>query len=696
MESPYEYHNNTLGVKILWLVSDEKGKKKKHPKSVSLIKYRSLSHRMNSKTCTEKPLRRASLGFDALVTFDSLCREWKDILTMAFPKPKKQAKKGYFAKHYEADRDAFDHFCRHRFGDNNERKLDPEVIETYTYNASVLNAVIAVRTNRKAYIKTLAGSVKVDIWKSLSNDVNAFREVDHNLPTTAGSLRHKVNRYLKEGYDAIISKKYGKRNRAKVYIKEQIALMEELLKKHQNMNNEQIAWNYNKVAKYAGWENITGSTVSLYREKFGLYTYAGQRGLNEFNHNKAMQVKRQRPTMPMVYWTMDGWDAELLYQKKVINKKGDEVTTYHNRLTMVVVLDPFNDYPVGYAIGSHETPNLIREAMKNAINHTKELFNERYKPFQLQTDNYQIKHLTPTYLASCKHFTPAKVKNSKSKIIEGFFDKFNEKHFQREMAPNWSGHNVNARKENQPNDEYLNKIRHQFPNELGARMQLINAIEKERTEKVQAYKKQWENLPTEDRIPFPTNEFLRTYGKLTGYTNKLCGAGITPTIEGIACYFESFDLNFRKYAHVDWALYYDETDLSQVLAVNAESRHGKLVEIKDTIEFLLEEKHVQPMALYDRKEGDAEKLQQVFDFNKEAVKVITERNAENAEILHGMLLENPELETLQKMLIVDSNGQHKDQKSFARVTSTKTPKTHQIEQNQDDDYEIIDDVANSY
>ncbi|MBS9774822.1 MAG: hypothetical protein KGV59_06680, partial [Tenacibaculum sp.] len=459
-ETPYEYYNDKLGIKIKFLVSTEN---KRHKKSLALISYKALNKRFKSKTCTEKQLRRASLGFDALVSFNSLCQEWRDLITTTFGKPKEEAKQSYFAKHYIADREAFNFYCAHRFGENNERKLEPEVIELYTYNASVLNTVIEVKNNRKAYAKALGG-VKLNIWESLSNDVNAFNDVRHDLPTTPDSLRHKVTKYQKDGYKSVISRKYGTRNRAKVSTKEQNTLLEELLKKHQNMDNEQIAWNYNKIAQYAGWADISASTVATYRKKLGLYVYAGQHGLNEFNHNKAMQVKRSRPTSPMLYWTVDGWDAELLYQKDTVNKNGHKVTTYHNRLTMVAVLDPFNDYIIGYAIGDHETPTLIREALKNAINHTKELFGERYKPYQLQTDNYQKANLQSTYEAITKHFTPAKVKNSKAKVIENFFNRFNKKYFQREMVPNWSGHNVNAKKQNQPNDEYLNAIRHQFPN----------------------------------------------------------------------------------------------------------------------------------------------------------------------------------------------------------------------------------------
>ncbi len=234
---------------------------------------------------------------------------------------------------------------------------------------------------------------------------------------------------------------------------------------------------------------------------------------------------------------------------------------------------------------------------------------------------------------------------------------------------------MTSNKENQPNADYLNKIRHQFPDELGCRMQIIKAIENERAEKVGAYLEHWQNLPESDRCEFPINEYLRWYGETTGYTNKLQGQGITPTINGEEYYFDSFDLSFRKYAYVDWCVKYDPTDLSEVLVINAESRNGKLVKEIDTLEFVLEQKYVQPMALYDRQKGDAEQLQKVFDFNKQTEREIIERGAKNEETLKEFYYENPHLEVLQKMLITDSNGQHKDQKSTARLNPKSKKKT---------------------
>ncbi len=95
-------------------------------KSLNLISVNAFGKRMRSQTCTEKQLRRASLGFDALVLFNSLCQEWRDLITVTFGKPKEKAKQSYFAKHYVADREAFNFFLRHRFGENDERELNPK------------------------------------------------------------------------------------------------------------------------------------------------------------------------------------------------------------------------------------------------------------------------------------------------------------------------------------------------------------------------------------------------------------------------------------------------------------------------------------------------------------------------------------------------------------------------------------------
>jgi hypothetical protein len=661
-ESPFEYHNEMLGVKIKFLTTD-----RCVDESLKMISYNAFYKRIKSKTQSERELRRGSLGFDALVEFNSLQQEWRDELVLKFGKPKEVVKQSFFASHYLSDRKAFDFYAAYRFGEDSNKKLEPEVIELYTYNASVLNTVIEVKAKRKLYLKTLGVSGQCDIWDSLSRDVNAFQDVAHDLPTTKDSLRHKVNRYIKEGYAAVISKKYGSRNAAKVKDDKQLALIEELLNKHQNLNNEQIAAIYNTVAEMQSWKTIEAGVIAAKRKELDLFVFAGQHGETNLMHKKHMQIKRSGPSAAMLFWSMDGWDAELLYQKTKVDKNGNTVTTYHNRLTAVLVVDPFNYYIVGYAIGESESPTLIKEALANAMKHTQQLFGKMYKPYQLQTDHYQLKNLQPIYEQTARYFTPAKVKNAKSKPIEQFFDKFNEKHFQAKLVPNWSGHNVTSASENQVNNDFLTKLRHQFPDEAGCRAQIIEAIENDRAEKVAEYVTSFMAFPAEDKMEMTINLYLRAYGQTTGYTNKFNGDGLTPTILGLERHYDTFDINFRKHMHEDWMLFYDPNDLSQVLVSNAKGRNGKLVEEIGNLEFVLEEKYIQPMALYDQHQGDAQQRQLVFDHNKQINQTIINRSITRSETLNDLFDETPQLDTLKKLLIPDSNGQHKDQKSAERL-----------------------------
>ena len=647
-ETPYEYYNDKLGVKIKFLISD----KNKHNDSLCLFTYIGLKQRILRKSSCEQELRRACFGQDALVLFSSLDRQTKDAITLKFGNPIEEVKKSWFSKFYTADREAFNFFLAHTYGDDN-KKLKPEYIEQYTYNASVLNTVLICKTNRKEYIKA-QGTKSVDIWQSLSNDVNAFREVAHNLPTTKDSLRRKVTQYQKQGYISLISGKLVTKNAIKVKSKEQTALLDELIAKHNNFDNQTIADIYNSIAERLNWKTITAQTVANRKTESNLITFAGRNGSKALSNKILMQNKRSKPSLPMLYWTLDGWDAELLYQKTSVDKKGYSTTTYHNRLTMIVVLDPFNKYPIGYAIGTHETPELIKEAMLNAVMHTKELFGNYFKPYQLQSDNYSKKTLTPIYEACTKYYTPAQVGNAKAKVIEPYFGYINKKYCQ--MFDNWSGFGVASGSKNQPNDEMLNKIRHSFPDEAGCRSQLESIIATERSKKQMEFVTKWQEVSDELRLPFEKESFLLTLGNTTGETNKLTGEGIKMKIEGTTVFYDSFDLNFRKLSHIDWQIQYNPNDLNEAIAI---SKNGEY-------RFELERKYIQPMAIAEQIEGDAMERKKIKDFNKSVTVFITEERQKNDAELQT-LFKNPLLnDTLAKHLLTNSRGQHKDERNEAR------------------------------
>lgn len=545
-------------------------------------------------------------------------------------------------------------FAGHTLADG--RKLPPDVQREYVLNASLLNAMGNMINERTAKRKALGGNTR-NIWKGIALELESVRvEMGHTLPENHRSLQRKFVDYKSNGYIALVSGKWLNNNSKIVKDVQQEAIVRQLLRKHNNLDNEQIKDLYNIVAENCGWKQITkAATIGNYREKWQLDTFSGRKGVNAFDNNIAMTVKRSLPVFPLYYLTMDGWDAELLYQKTSVNDKGHNVTTYHNRATIVVVLDPSVKYPLGYAIGTHETPELIKEALRNAILHTKELFGNMYKPLQLQTDRYGKGGLTPFYEACTKHYTPARAHNAKAKIIEPWFNYFNKKYCQ--LMPNWSGFGVLSRKEKQPNAEYLNKIHNSFPDFNGVVFQLERMIAAERASLIEKYTSLFREMPADDKLLMRRDDFYLYLGETKKDTNRFNHSGMVLTIDGVKREYDCFDPDFRRYTHIDWTTKYMPGKYDTVLAVSPDG----------SLRFELTEKYVQPMALKERQEGDALQLQNVKGFNKQIKEAITEGMASDYKEMMDVFNNNPQLNgTTAKLLLVDSNGQHKDQRNASK------------------------------
>ena len=611
--------------------------------------YRNLTNRKKITV-----VRRACYGTPALIDFESLPTNIREACIRKYGNPKDHVKKSTLRDFIEIDPKAEQFFANYKLADG--RFLPVDIQEEYCNNAKVLKAIHIVVNDRMALRRALQGSTR-NVWNDITEATALLKEhVNHTLPDCTRRLKEKVIEFNKQGYEYLISKKFMNKNSAKVEDSQQEALLRRLMSDHRNLDNEQIKSLYNSVANTMGWKELSSSTVANYREKWDLFVFTGSKGENSFDNAKSMLVKRKAPTYPLYFWTLDGWDVELLYQKTDSNKDGHSVTTYHNRLTAVIVLDPSVKYPVGYAIGTHETKELIKEALRNAVKHTAELFGAYHNPLQVQSDNYGRGTLTEVYKSISVHYTPAKVKNAKSKVIEPFFKYLNKKYCQ--MCENWSGFGLTARKENQPNAEYLNKIKHNFPDENGCRKQIIAMIETDRALKVEQFKALYAEMPQEDKLIMSKESFLFALGETTGYTNRLSSMGLIPTIAGAKKEYDSFDKRFRSLSFVDWTVMFDPEDTTEILAVSEDS----------TQKFLLKEKYVQPMALRERTEEDAIELKQIRDFNKDVKTDIIVRMSKDADEVEQLFNENPVLNgTLTKLLLTDSKGQHKDNKSAARL-----------------------------
>ncbi len=610
-------------------------------------------------------LTRACRGVQALIEYDSLPTRFKIAYEQMFGKTDAEAVYSLLGR-VRVDNGAYEFFNEYVFDSG---KALPVVTQAkYRSNASVLIALHEILTARKADRKARGGNM-IGVWDGLLREVNEARqELGHTLPKEKRGLQRVYNAFADNypNYESLISGKFLNDAASKIKTEEQCSVLRQLLRKHTNLDNQQVCDLYNEIAQKTGWAEISTTTVGNYRKKWKLTLIHGQKGVSYFNNNHAMQNRRSAPENPMQYWTVDGWDVELLYQATEVDKKGHSKVTYDNRMTIVVILDPSTNYPVGYAIGTHETPALIRQALRNAFVHTQELFGSMYRVAQLQTDRYAKKTLSPFYEACTELYVPAKAHNAKAKRIERYFAYINKKYCQ--LCNNWSGVSIASGSKKQPNAEYLNKIHGSFPDAEGVIAQIEHIMQLERAKSGKKYYDKFLAVPEAERLLMSQEQFLLTLGETTGFTNSLTGAGVIAAICGQKMHYDCFDAKFREFSHEKWTLRFNPEDLTQVLATNSDC----------TRRFILKEKHLQPMAIADRTEDDNLALSETRAYNKLLEENIKAQMDEDYLLTQGVI-DNPKLNnTTVKLILTDSHGQHKNNRN--KAIAQKVAKVNRIQE----------------
>ena len=570
------------------------------------------------------------------------------------------------------DRKANEYYMGYRY-DNGLKSLPINRVYQYTRAASWLNMLAKANSIRKElrlsndeFYEHAEMLINVEKDRGRVEGYAGMDVLPADFPGSYSRLLAKVKRYQNEGYDMLIDPLFGNKIGAKLgkidtnsvnkegafapeRYEDQMAVIRYCSAQGNNFDAGQVARMANVVFEQKGWKTISRATISkIISENMHLLT-PGRQGKRKYDSSVAMQVKRKGPERPMMYWTEDGWTVELMFQER--GAKGVE----YKRLVAVIVLDAFNKYPIGYAIGERETAELIREANKNALVHVKELLGDNYTPWQVQSDNYQIKNLTPFYQAMTHLHTPAAVGNAKAKIVEPYFMYLNKNYCQ--LLPNWTGFNLTSAKDNQVNIEKLNKVKNLVPDRAGVVRQIEMIIAGERKKKVDAYMAGWQQAEDMEQMPPVMNlmNWLDVFGEQLGKrTSSITGQGIIKQINNVEYTYDCFDPAFRDLMHLDWTLKGDMRDLSKVLAVSPDKQ----------IRFVLEQKRELPMDARSHNTEDWAYLGEVRDFNKENVDRITDlygRDAERVEeLVAGLPWETDDLQELAMKAMFTIGGQQKE------------------------------------
>lgn len=627
-----------------------------------------------SKMTTRKQVkiaRRACYGVTALYEVDSLPWRYRREVYKRYPDADEKEETMRFSDTITPDADAVAYYAAHVFEDARKgvRHLPEDKQEEYANNCALLNAfdrVIEI-AERERLSQSATRLNRGEFWQRAAAALPRLGEQwRHSLPENARSLQRKYNQYKKEGYSAMISGKWQNKNATKVESALQEAALTTLCTNYNNLEDTRIAELYNRLAadERHGWEPISAGTVANWRKAHPMETAAGRKGAAKFNASHTMQVKRTKPTAPWMLWSLDGWTVELLYQKRHMRKNGTSVVTYTNRLTMVVVLDASCNYPMGYAIGENESPALIKEALRQAALHSRELTGDLLKACQIQSDNYAKKTMMPIYAKAGLRVTPAAVKNAKAKPVERYFRYLNDTYCK--VCRNWSGYGITSNPDKQPNSEAKNALRKSFPDRDGLVQQIEAMMAAERAKKREELMEKYTLLPAKHRTIMTREEYLLAYGTEQPRTIRMESCGLRPTILGERRAYDSFDLSWREHPEVDWRVLYDPDDLSDVLAVTPDG----------TRRYLLEAKYEQPMALVEREEGDAAELERVFAFNRRMGDAVSARLIDAQKTIYKEIEGNERSrDLLGRLMLLDSKGQHKDERSRALALSAGSEDT---------------------
>lgn len=534
---------------------------------------------------------------------DSLPERHRAEVYRRFPKPVAPAEKNVLERAIKLDNEAFAYFANYKLEDG--RYLPEDVRQLCINNASVLAGIKELRRQSDSIRKK--GGKKghpdsrfypwvADLLAGLTD------EWVHTLPLKPRPLKSRYERYQTEGYESLIHGNYGNKAAAKVESEEQEAVLIKLLAHHNHLEDTQVAKLYNQVAKERGWKTITARRIGDWRRKQDLLVSAGRLGEEKFRLNKHTSIKRRKPSKAMAYWSHDGWEVELLYKGYVEKKDGSYKVRSDMRLVVEVILDPVCNYPVGYAIGTRENPALIKHAMLNALTHTKELFGVMMGPNEMQYDHYGIKVLRPLYQSVAELQSPPRVGNSKAKPIEPYFSYLNREYCQ--LQHNWSGVGITSKSGKQPNRWALDKMKGDFPDRAEVELQIHEMIQQERAKKRAEYVAMFDGDITRQEISKAV--YLEHWGDTTGRYHGQETYGLCPTILGTARQYESFDLEFKKLAHLKWQVYYDPYDLSEILAVSADGQY----------KFPLTAKYEPAMAAVDRTAEDEAYLAKTYEFQR--------------------------------------------------------------------------------
>ncbi|MGY6521982.1 MAG: hypothetical protein ACXIUD_09655 [Mongoliitalea sp.] len=561
-------------------------------------------------------------------------------------------------------------------------KAQINYVHRYTEAASWLNMLLRMTGDKAALKRELNISV-MQFWDEATDII---RRKGVNIPVNAKRLKEKLKVYAQDGYESLIEvHKFGNDYSKKV--KDDVA--ESLLKGMLSLRNKHddtvIASAYNDWAIETGRETISPGTVGYWRKKWANYLLLEREGMGTLYTKVSKQGQRKRPSAPLLRVNSDDnvFDAFFFMPAYEVTLSDGSKKKYKEnqwfRPVLYVVMDAFNDYPLGYAVGPSVTKELIKEAYRNAQRHVQGLTGDAYLWQEIQTDRWGVSGKNTTdlegFYSSMATFVPAALKNKQTKYIERAFGVVWHQELKKLFPKNYSGHNVTAKEK--LNTEILNpkdfptieegwSMIEEFINRL--RLSKRQGSDKNRLEEwVEAFQA---SDKSKKQLLTPADR-LQIFGKVHEHLNQITAKGITPTLLGEKRIYELSQQQIFEHIGKRVQVIYDEQDLSEVLITDGKS-----------LRFTAKEYKLLPSAIADYEEGDRERINGLL-LEKKTILPAIQKFGEDWK----SDLERAGIDAESRLLggVMQKSITHSDQKALLE-NSYKKPKKQQDQQEDNIDY----------
>jgi hypothetical protein len=542
-----------------------------------------------------------------LIEFESLHPKKKELVVKHFGNPYDHYSKDPIRKMVIKDVKAEDFFFNYRYGNNSA--LPEKIIERYTTAVSWLNMLITAQDDFRTIKKTLcitAAKFWLDVCELIEKD-----SID--IPSAYARLLKKIKSYRDNGYAEIVHKHYGNKNAAKIDNEVKQALLLTLIA-IPNSDDVLTANRFNQWAIQNNEEQITSRTVTNWKLENKAFISSDKYGVKETYNEFGKHIPRRRPSAPLLLVEHDDNELDLYFQKvrkiKVKDRKtGKEKTVtetyYFERFVIAVVIDAYNDYPLGWAYAETYTKDLIRFAYLDAVHHIKDLTGSWHLPHQIRCDHFgldaQLTNDLAQFYKSLATFTPATVKVARGKYIERSFGK--QWHQALGQYKNYAGNNltskthvpqdfIEANKRNYPSVE-------QAPSQIAHFINILRHLINEKTglSRQEQWLKAFAESEKSKQYAITEEVMLSKLGSSHAYSNKITNRGITPAINGIERIYEIPEHLYLNTIGKTVQVVYDPMDYSRILVTD-----------NDGLRFIAREIELMPSAIADFEPGDRKRL----------------------------------------------------------------------------------------